>query len=108
MTPLSRQDRFNLSVTPIFNEEMGARLKIAREKLNITQAELAKKLHISQPTLSRIERGQMRTANFNVTQLEIIFNGAGMSFIVIGANAEKFTPNKDYWKRQHKKCGVGS
>jgi DNA-binding XRE family transcriptional regulator len=87
---LSRQDRFNLNTTPIFNEDVGHRLMIARMKGKMTQDQLAHRLGISQQTLSCLERGLLRTADFNCTKLEIIFGGAGFSYIVIGANKDKY------------------
>lgn len=90
MTEMTRQERFNLNTTPIFNEDMGRRLMLVRMKAMMTQAHLAQRLGISQQTLSQLELGRLRTANFNCAKLEVLFGGAGFSFVVINANAQSF------------------
>lgn len=107
MAEMTRQERFNLNTTPIFNEEMGHRLMVCRMKAMMTQTHLAKRLGISQANLSRLERGQLRTADFNCTKLEVIFGGSGFSYVVIGAGADKFDERiigSKFWDTQHDKC----
>lgn len=45
--------------TPIFDKEMGIRLKIARINLKLSQSELADKLGLNQVTISRLESGKL-------------------------------------------------
>lgn len=58
--------RFYLEkTTPVFDLEMGKRLRVAREKADLTQKQLADLLGLTQTDISRLETG--RTSQVNVT-----------------------------------------
>jgi len=54
---------------------IGENLKIARQKLGLTQSEIAKKAKISTNYYARIERGEVNTS---VETLESIFKALGV------------------------------
>lgn len=55
-------------------KKLGKRIKQLREPTGMTQAELAKKLKISRPTISQIEKGQRRIPADELIKLAQIFN----------------------------------
>lgn len=55
---------------------VGARIRLVREKNNLTQSALAKKLGISQNLLSRIERAEVETDYGVIFQLSRTFKVA--------------------------------
>ena len=55
-------------------KKLGKRVKHLRELTGITQEELAKKLRISRPTISQIEKGERRTPADELLKLSEIFD----------------------------------
>lgn len=67
------------------NREIGQVLKDRRRLLGITQSEIAKRTGITQPIVSRIERGY---ANFTIEQLIKYSNAVGLQ-ATINLSAKK-------------------
>lgn len=55
-------------------ETIGDRVRNLRIKKNLTQNELAKKLHINQSVLHRIEKNTRKLKDYEIENLSIIFN----------------------------------
>lgn len=96
--------------TPIFNAEMGARLRLMRMKLLMDQRELGAKLGIGQQQVSRLESGKIVTLErpFTCAKLREVFGDLYM-FILLGRNPERFPSGhigKAYW--DHKNAPKGN
>ena len=74
----------------------GQKVRLRREELDCTQAELAQKIHTTQPYISRLERG-----NFNPS-MNMIINIAtalriSIDYLLLDSE-EKDVPNKSYFR----------
>ena len=70
----------------------GQKVRLRREELDCTQAELARKIHTTQPYISRLERG-----NFNPSMNMIINIATALKISIdylLLDTAEKTTPDK--------------
>lgn len=79
---------------------MGRRLRLAREKLLLSQAELGRLLELGQNTISDIERGHLRTVDVSLARLDAVLAGH-LDFVLTGKNAEKYKGGvigTEYWK----------
>jgi transcriptional regulator with XRE-family HTH domain len=95
--------------TPIFDKEMGERMKLMRMRLLIDQAELGERLGVSRSVISRLEKGHLRVpeAPFTLERLMEVF-GKTTSFLVYGTNPENFNPKyiaSKYWSVINKRMG---
>lgn len=55
------------SFIPLWNAEMGVRLRTARQVLDLDQVEMAKDLGVSQSTLAKLEAGRSRGSRAAIT-----------------------------------------
>lgn len=74
----------------------GQKVRMRREELDCTQAELAMKIHTTQPYISRLERG-----NFNPS-MKMIVNIAtalriSIDYLLLDT-AEKTIPDRNYFR----------
>lgn len=76
------------SSRPMFTPEMGIRLKTVREKLEMTQRELAERLGLNQTELSRLEGGK----NINAMPSCAAFKS------VLGGHFEYFLTRLGYYR----------
>ena len=95
--------------TPIFDVEMGGRLRLMREKLLLDQDELGLKFGTSRNVITRLERGHLKTPHdpFTVADIQKVF-GKLTSFILFGTNAENHNPKYitgKYWSEMYKRQG---
>jgi transcriptional regulator with XRE-family HTH domain len=94
-------------LTPIFDEEIGYRMSIARMRMRMDQAELGRLLGVSQQVISKLEQGKIRVPErpFNYARFHAIF-GAMTSYILSGAGREKYETGNvkhEYWKHKLKR-----
>lgn len=82
MDPISRKNG------PIDAASIGARVRALREGRRWSQAELAKRLDLSQPRLSQIERGQGSFTAENLLRILRLFNvGVDQFGVVLGGTS---------------------
>lgn len=93
--------------TPIFDAEMGRRLRLMRMRRLLDQKELAEMLAIKQSTVSDLELGILSVPRhpFTVAHLKEIF-GVDTGFILYGTNPERFSPAYIMEKFHEKKFKV--
>lgn len=95
----TRQERLHAIVTPLWDFEMGQRLKLMRMMLHLDQTRLGDYLGVSQKTISDIENGRTRLAPFSVGRLEGMF-GDRVGYILLNSSPERFSPTTivtKYW-----------
>ena len=61
---------------------LGQRLRTLREQQRLTQVELARKAHLTQPALSRIEEGHVQQPRLNVLKRLAQALGVGVAYLV--------------------------
>lgn len=86
------KDHIYQVVTPLWNKEMGERLRAARCKLGLGQMALAQMLGTSQSVLSRVERGVLTYIPVSVTRLATTLGGELLAYVLIAAGADKVHP----------------
>lgn len=97
------------TVTPIFDQERGRRLKFMRMALLMDQTELGKRLGIPQQAVTKLELGQIKVARSPVplSKFYLIF-GCATHHILFGLDAEKFnyeTIRELYWREKDRTKG---
>lgn len=106
--PHNAQTRLKTVMTPIFDQEMGNRLRVAREKSLRTQGELAALMTtpgnpISQQQIAAVEHGRLNRLNVTWARLDAVF-GRNLSYVLIGADKalydEKLIGRRYYEHRQ--------
>lgn len=88
--------------TPVFTPEMGKRLALARMKLNLDQAQLAKLWGVSQQRVSKVELGRLDVIpELTVARFEAVM-GKFSRFVLFGTDSDRFqnpgTIVRAYWK----------
>jgi DNA-binding XRE family transcriptional regulator len=96
--------------TPMFNGEIGSRLKLVRMKLLLDQAEFGERLGIGQGAVSRLETGKVTVLErpFTTTKFREVV-GTHFMFVMFGTNPERYSVghiNKAYW--DHKNAAKGN
>ena len=95
-------DRIYEVVTPIFDKEMGQRMRTARMRLFIDQTTLGEKFGVHQKTISSLERGVIKCPEspFNLTKMREVF-GKEWTYVLLGTGSDEY-PNrhvaKEFWK----------
>jgi transcriptional regulator with XRE-family HTH domain len=88
--------------TPLFDKDVGSRLRIARMRMLLDQNEFGKLLNVSQQVVSEIERGRLRTSTFTVAQFAEVL-GKYFHYVLLGTNPERFETRNvitDYWAKK--------
>jgi transcriptional regulator with XRE-family HTH domain len=106
------QARLKHALTPLWDQAMGWRLKIARERMLVTQGELAELLStpgakISQQQIAKIEDARSVRLNVSWARLDAVM-GPHVGFVLIGKDASLYQDQKwgkRYWAAQYKKIG---
>ena len=70
---------------------LGQRIRTLREQQRLTQVELARKSHLTQPALSRIEEGHVQQPRLSVLKRLAKALGVGVAYLVgeVGASVVK-------------------
>lgn len=63
-------------------KNISTKIFLKRREMGLTQAELAEKIGISQPTLTNLERGGSGKKVINLSSLEKIVTALGMQLII--------------------------
>lgn len=93
MTPIIRKiGDYAPAVTPIFDPEMGQRLRMVRLMLRLDQAALAKELGVSQRTVSGMERGVAgHRVAVSLEKFMRVFGEEALEFIVTAKHHHAFS-----------------
>lgn len=101
------------ATTPIFNAEIGERMKYMRMKMKMDQKELGAKLGVSQQTISSLETGKIRVPEkpFTTHQFLEVF-GKLASHVLYGTNDFPYGHiTREYWDARlkiNRKPGSGA
>lgn len=78
--------------TPIFDRDMGQRMRLIRMKRLMDQAQLGEKLGVHQTTISDLELGRFPVPKrpFSITQIKEVFK-EDTAFILFGRNPDRFS-----------------
>lgn len=68
-------------------QQIGERLRLAREQAGLSQGQAARKLDLHRPTVSEIEAGRRRLGAEEITQFAKLY-GVDVNFIVTGGDVE--------------------
>lgn len=93
----TRQERLHAVVTPLWDLEMGQRLRLMRMMLLLDQTALGNFLGLSQRRVSDIENGHMRLVPVTIARLEAVF-GDRVGYILLNSAPERFSPTHIYTK----------
>lgn len=95
MTPADKEKRkgpmWEEVCTPIFNAQMGSRLRLMRMRKYLDQAQLGELLALPQKTISDLETGRLAIPRyaFTVEKLREVFED-DTSFILYGSNSTRY------------------
>lgn len=97
------------TVTPIFDKEMGRRLKFMRMALFLDQAQLGEKLGVTQQMIAKLELGQTKVSRVPIPLIRfyLVF-GCATHHILFGSDAKQFNYeqiNRKYWIEKDRRKG---
>lgn len=92
--------------TPVFDLEMGKRMKNIREKMELTQKELAERLGFNQTVICRLETGRQTHAPCNSAHLKNVFKD-DFQYLILAHGYYRYEEIKYRYNKQIKK-EVGS
>lgn len=104
---VSRAQRLEMQVSPIFTPEMGKRMADIRMKMLLDQKALGLVFGISQQQISQLERGRLTHPPFTLAQFRAVF-GEYTAFILYGSKAETIPRAliaKTYWRSKLRNKG---
>ena len=97
------------NVTPIFDKEIGYRMKFMRMALLMDQEQLGERLGVSQQMIAKLELGQTHTSRKPITlsKLYSVF-GCAVHHILFGHNKDAYNYNEinhKYWTEKDRRKG---
>lgn len=78
----------------------GTRITTERERLGLTQAELASKVNISQKSISKYERNERRPSYETLTKMADLFN-VDVDYLICRTNERKKMHDKNIFNDEH-------
>lgn len=78
----------------------GTRITTERERLGLTQAELASKVNVSQKSISKYERNERRPSYETLTKMADLFN-VDVDYLICRTNERKKMHDKNIFNDEH-------
>lgn len=97
------------TVAPIFDREMGGRLKCVRMSLLLDQTQLGEKLGVTQQMIAKLELGQTKISRIPIPLIRfyLVF-GCAVHHILFGIDKHLFNYeqiNAKYWREKDRRKG---